>query len=52
MNATNSQCSTKKTADPKTDGYPLALDDRAQDKDRSDTAERDVKVDNAALVEP
>lgn len=42
----------KKAADPKTSGYPLATKNRAQDKDRSDTAERDVKVDNAAHVEP
>lgn len=42
----------KKAADPKTSGYPLVLNDRAQDKDRSDTAERDVKVDSAAYVEP
>ena len=41
----------KKAADPKTDDYPLALNDRAQDKDRSNTAERDVKVDSAANVE-
>ena len=42
----------KKAADPKTSGYPLALNDRAQDKDRSDTTERNVDVDIDAHVEP
>ena len=42
----------KKAADPKTDGSPLAMKNRAQDKDRSDDTERDVKVDSAAHVEP
>lgn len=42
----------KKAADPKTSGYPLALNDRAQDKDRSDATERDVDVDIYAHIEP
>ena len=53
MNAKNSQARTKeKAADPKTDGCLLATTNRAQDKDRSDDAERDVNVDNSAQVEP
>lgn len=42
----------KKAADPKTDGCLLATENRAQDKDRSDTTERDVDVDIYAHVEP
>ena len=42
----------KKAADQKTYGSPLATKNRAQDKDRSDDTERDVKVDNVAHVEP